>query len=581
MDFFTKDFFASFFAVSAVIVFIIMIKRILKNHISEKWQYRIYYLVFLLLTFPFVPFKYINFIDFSPNNENILKTISQNTNVANFENTINSGDFAVSVKSHFDFFKIFFVIWLIGAIILTVVMVIGFVAMRQKRKNISMVDCKIKNILYECKNISGIKKNIDIALSDVKSPVIFGMLKPIILVPYNCVEKMSDSEIKYIILHELSHYKNKDILMNYLMCLFQILYWFNPLVWIIFKQMKIEREIVCDSSVLNMLDEDNYTDYGMTIIRFVETVPQKRIFALSADMGGSKKHIKMRIEKIASFTKETLWSKLKGIAIFTMVFAVILSQASVISIAGGYNYFNDKKDNINIINLDKYFEGYNGSFVLYDMNNDEYTVYNEEKSRERVSPNSPYKIYSALSALENGVITEENSLMNWDGVLRYYDEWNRDLDLYGAMKYSANWYFDKINSINGIENVQNDLIKIGYGNCDFSGGNDCWLESSLKISPLEQVDILKDFYTNNFGFSQSNIDTVKNSIKILSENDTVLYGKTGTGRIDDKDINGWFVGFVEKGDNVYIFATNIEADENATGSVSMEKTIDILNNEIY
>lgn len=581
MDFFTKDFFASFFAVSAVIVFILMIKRILKNHISEKWQYRIYYLVFLLLTLPFVPLKYINFIGFSPNNENILKTISQNTNVTNFENTINSGDFAVSVKSHVDFFKIFFVIWLIGAIILTVVMVIGFIAMRQKRKNISMADYKIKNILYECKNISGIKKNIDIALSDVKSPVIFGMLKPIILVPYNCVEKMSDSEIKYIILHELSHYKNKDILMNYLMCLFQILYWFNPLVWIIFKQMKIEREIVCDSSVLNMLDEDNYTDYGMTIIRFIETVPQKRVFALSADMGGSKKHIKMRIEKIASFTKETLWSKLKGIAIFAMVFAVILSQASVISIAGGYNYFNDKKDNINIINLDEYFEGYKGSFVLYDMNNDEYTIYNEEKSRERVSPNSTYKIYSALSALENGVITEENSLMKWDGVLRYYDEWNRDLDLYEAMEYSANWYFDKINSINGIENVQNDLIKIGYGNCDFSGGNDCWLESSLKISPLEQVDILKNFYTNNFGFSQNSIDTVKNSIKILSEGDTVLYGKTGTGRIDDKDINGWFVGFVEKDNNVYFFATNIEADENATGSVSMEKTIDILNNEIY
>lgn len=581
MDFFTKDFFASFFAVSAVIVFILMIKRILKNHISEKWQYRIYYLVFLLLTLPFVPLKYINFIGFSPNNENILKTISQNTNVTNFENTINSGDFAVSVKSHVDFFKIFFVIWLIGAIILTVVMVIGFIAMRQKRKNISMADYKIKNILYECKNISGIKKNIDIALSDVKSPVIFGMLKPIILVPYNCVEKMSDSEIKYIILHELSHYKNKDILMNYLMCVFQILYWFNPLVWIIFKQMKIEREIVCDSSVLNMLDEDNYTDYGMTIIRFIETVPQKRVFALSADMGGSKKHIKMRIEKIASFTKETLWSKIKGIAIFAMVFAVILSQASVISIAGGYNYFNDKKDNINIINLDEYFEGYKGSFVLYDMNNDEYTIYNEEKSRERVSPNSTYKIYSALSALENGVITEENSLMKWDGVLRYYDEWNRDLDLYEAMEYSANWYFDKINSINGIENVQNDLIKIGYGNCDFSGGNDCWLESSLKISPLEQVDILKNFYTNNFGFSQNSIDTVKNSIKISSKGDTVLYGKTGTGRIDDKDINGWFVGFVEKDNNVYFFATNIEAAENATGSVSMEKTIDILNNEIY
>lgn len=73
----------------------------------------------------------------------------------------------------------------------------------------------------------------------------------------------------------------------------------------------------------------------------------------------------------------------------------------------------------------------------------------------------------------------------------------------------------------------------------------CWLESSLKISPIEQVELLRKFYENSLGFSDRNVDAVKDAIRISSSASGTLYGKTGTGRIEGMDVNGWFVGYVE------------------------------------
>ncbi len=65
--------------------------------------------------------------------------------------------------------------------------------------------------------------------------------------------------------------------------------------------------------------------------------------------------------------------------------------------------------------LNEYFAGFEGSFVLYDLQADQYHIYNENKSTLRVSPDSTYKIFSALFALESNVITSENSTMKWNG----------------------------------------------------------------------------------------------------------------------------------------------------------------------
>ncbi|MDG5473957.1 hypothetical protein P6709_19795, partial [Jeotgalibacillus sp. ET6] len=66
-----------------------------------------------------------------------------------------------------------------------------------------------------------------------------------------------------------------------------------------------------------------------------------------------------------------------------------------------------------------------------------------------------------------------------------------------------------------MKNIQSYLNHSQYGNQNVSGGIEgFWLESSLMISPIEQVQILKDFYTNEFGFDRANVQFIKDAIRL-------------------------------------------------------------------
>jgi bla regulator protein BlaR1 len=135
----------------------------------------------------------------------------------------------------------------------------------------------------------------------------------------------------------------------------------------------------------------------------------------------------------------------------------------------------------------------------------------------------------------------------------------------------------------GEARMKDYLKKFNYGNNDISGGlTKFWLQSSLKISPMEQVDFLRKFYDYQLFASQKNVDIVKDVITLSNIKGIKLSGKTGSGgrSLNDKYINGWFVGYVEKDKNVYFFATNIEANETAKksagGAEAKEITLKIL-----
>ena len=87
---------------------------------------------------------------------------------------------------------------------------------------------------------------------------------------------------------------------------------------------------------------------------------------------------------------------------------------------------------------------------------------------------------------------------------------------------------------------------------------------------------MRKLYENSLGFRTKNIDTVKDSILLSSSESGNLYGKTGTGCIDGKDVNGWFVGYVEAPDNTWFFAANIAANDDASGNSAAEITRHIL-----
>lgn len=270
--------------------------------------------------------------------------------------------------------------------------------------------------------------------------------------------------------------------------------------------------------------------------------------------------------------------KIKGFTAFGTVAVLLLGLTPMLSTyAGEQNYYqwNISPEKVSLVDLSAYFGEYQGSFVLYDSECDTWSIYDMDYATLRTSPDSTYKIYDALFGLEAGIITPEASLLTWDGTNYPFEAWNRDQNLYSAMESSVNWYFQKMDEQLGASNIQNYVEKIGYGNKSIHGNlSSFWMQSGLKISPVEQVELLTDLYNNSFGFHPENIDAVKDSICLFSD-DISFYGKTGTGRIDGEDVNGWFIGFVETDSNTYFFATNIQNNTNATGSNAAEITSSI------
>lgn len=239
--------------------------------------------------------------------------------------------------------------------------------------------------------------------------------------------------------------------------------------------------------------------------------------------------------------------------------------------------WNVPSDKIFTMELSTYFKGYEGSFVLYDRENDTWYVYDMEHATLRTPPNSTYKIYDALFGLEEGIISPEDSLLAWDKTVYPFAAWNTNQNLYSAMQHSVNWYFEELDKQLGAPAIRDYVHALGYGNeCVRFGDRPYWLQSSLKISPVEQVQLLTNLYDNRFGFRSENIAAVKQSIRLFSSEALQLYGKTGTGRVDDADVNGWFVGYVETQKDTYFFATNIQGNADANGTNAADITASVL-----
>lgn len=212
--------------------------------------------------------------------------------------------------------------------------------------------------------------------------------------------------------------------------------------------------------------------------------------------------------------------------------------------------------------LKKYFDEYDlkGSFVMYDLNNDKFVMYDSARCYTRFTPASTFKIPNSIIGLETGVIADENFIIKWDST-KSRETCDKDLTLKEAIKYSCVWYYKELARRVGAEKMQEMLNNFNYGNKDISNGVDkFWLEGSMKISQIEQIEFMKKLYKYELPVSKRSIDILKNIIVLDSTNQYIMRGKTGWGFENNVDI-GWLVGWVEKDGDVYFYAINVETDK--------------------
>lgn len=87
------------------------------------------------------------------------------------------------------------------------------------------------------------------------TPAVYGVFRPVLLLPENYTDSLSREDAEHVLLHELAHLKRGDLWLHGLALLLQIVYWFNPLLVWVGRQMKHVREICCDLTIANILRE--------------------------------------------------------------------------------------------------------------------------------------------------------------------------------------------------------------------------------------------------------------------------------------------------------------------------------------
>jgi beta-lactamase class D len=231
------------------------------------------------------------------------------------------------------------------------------------------------------------------------------------------------------------------------------------------------------------------------------------------------------------------------------------------------------------LEIHELFNGKEGTMVLKNLKTDKTYVYNQKRSTKRLTPESTFKVANALIGLQTNAVRDEYEVKRWDGVVREYETWNRDHSLASAMRESAIWFYQDMARDIGETRMQEYINRMEYGTEDISGGIDLfWLDSSLKISAVEQVDFIERLVHEKLPFGENYQKTVKRMMIQDDEDTYTLHGKTGT-RLSDLGL-GWYIGFVETKKDTWAFAVNIngsgtEAKEIAIKTLSQQNIIKI------
>ncbi|MGL6104954.1 M56 family metallopeptidase [Romboutsia sp.] len=556
---------ASFYG-SIVAVVIILSKTIIKDSINAKYHYLIWLLLVVKLIIPFGPQSDMSLFNKIPVNS-VYETNISYKNIENstmevkpsekeVQQVSNTDTTVISKSSNTNKINPYIpIVWMIVTINTLAVFISSYYLIHRtfKKENQSVDENKYE-ILKNCKNKMGVKSDIKLMINDsVKTPSLLGIIKPKILIPQSMIN-LSDKELEYIFLHEISHHKRKDILINYILIILQSIHWFNPIIWYSFKKMREDMEIATDEMVLKTINEEEHKEYGKAILTVLERIKSSKNTIGVIGMIDDKKTIKKRIRRI----KNMKFMKNKK-ALFSIVGVIlILTLSGVLLTSARENQNNKGNESLEgaisqaLLNSTIKFNGSEveteGHIILdKEEKNNNIKVYMITSTGEFGFENGIFTLSSGTSCLPTAMTFEKDSNGNYKYINReelqdgaYYEDsikkvfpkklWESALnsnkyyeELTKQQEEQAKYY---LKSINREAKVQGDYVEKKLADINVEAGNKLLQDKNLSSYPYwlgsreELVNGQRYLYEKAYTKSDGNefiIYTKKKDGKVVEE----------------------------------------------------------------
>lgn len=168
----------------------------------------------------------------------------------------------------------------------------------------------------------GIGRPVELCVNPlVSSPMLVGYFHPCIVLPDADVDK---KDFPYIVMHELTHYKRRDIWYKWLVQFTVCLHWFNPLVHVMSREIEKACEFACDEAVVRTVGYDHAKDYGETLLDAMAQEGTCREPFAAVTMSANKELLRERLGAIMSCKKKT---KAIGMIMAVLTVGIVLGAA--------------------------------------------------------------------------------------------------------------------------------------------------------------------------------------------------------------------------------------------------------------
>ena len=352
MNILLKMFLSMSFSGSLFILLLLAGKRFLKDKISRQWQYYIWLIVVVRLLLPFGPETNLMGKAYQTIDQAITHSVSLpqqqspsgDTNAFNVpasgmehdnQNTVNPKDDSISSRPVGDILSLFsnhvWLIWLMVALILLVQKITAYHSFIRYVKaglnpvsNVEQLD-RLSVIAEQ----TGRKRPVELCVNPlVSSPLLIGFFRPCIVLPS---ADIPEKDFQYIVLHELTHYKRRDMFYKWLVQITTCLHWFNPLVYIMGHEISRECELSCDEEMIRTLNEKERRKYGDTLLHAMALGGKYKDTVSSVTLNESKELLKERLGAIINFKENSKAAKtiMLGLTFLLIVCSIIIGAYTI------------------------------------------------------------------------------------------------------------------------------------------------------------------------------------------------------------------------------------------------------------